>query len=382
MESTLIKKIIDSPLGIPRSYFLKLTIFALINIFLINFLFLPFITRFTSDSQSYLETAKYFAGKIADNQFIWRFLKPVVPYLVALVSPIFDFKPAFLFINSLFYLATAFVVYKIIKLMFNNDRQALVGSIFYLSAYPVLEYGIGYMTDLAGWFFFVLCVYLTLIFLKKPSYKLALAGGLVLAIGFLAKEYATGGGVFFVICLLFIHKDSFANKIKYLLVYSISFLIPFGAWQLIVYMRWYYSYFSWYNLVYHDYSGISRFYSEFFRLVLKSLAATFLAGWIFVVAGLWRIKKISAENKKIFLALILPSFLFLFWPAASSRLFFIVGLLLCLLASWGMVSWSFLMKNKYLYLGALAVVVAGNYFWFIFDDRLRFILNNILKIHY
>lgn len=367
-------------LGIPEAYYFVLLGFALLNILLINTIFLSYITPFASDSEGYLEIAKYFRGYTINLFYVPRLLKPLVPFLASLSSYIFNFKPAFLFVNSIFYLLIGFVIYKIIKLMFSNDRQALIGSLLFLSSYPMLEYGIAYMTDLAGWFFFALCVYLTLLFLKQPSYRWITWGALVSSFGFLTKEYAAAGCLFFAICLFFINKGSFLNKIKYLAVYLIIFLIPFGAWQLFVFFKFNYSYLNWWV----NNHGTNNFGYErdFIKLVIKSLAATFLLGWAFVLAGIVKIKKVSPDNRKILMALILPSFSFLLWPAASSRLFFVIGPLLTILASWGIVSWGASLKKKYLYFGSLAAVTLFNYFWFVFGNQLRVILNSLLNIRY
>jgi len=365
-------------LEIPRRYFIILLAFTVLNIFLVNFVFLSYITPFASDSDGYLEAAKFFRGMAPSIEFPWRLLKPVGPFLFAVASYVFDFKPAFLFVNSIFFLLIGFIVFKIIKLLFSDDLQALLGSMLFLSAYPMLEYGIAYMTDLAGWFFFVLSVYLSLRFLKQPSWQWIILNGLVTSIGFLTKEYAAMGSLFFFLCLFFVHKGKFTEKIKQLLVYGVLVLVPFGIWEAFVYLRFHYSFYDWFV---QNSFGTEKFEAEKFTLIAKSLAATFLLAWPFVIAGFANLRKMSWDAGKVLLALILPSFSFLLWPAASSRLFYIIGLLLSILASWGFVSVGWLRK-KYVYIPCLVLIVAGNYFWLVFDDRLRIFLKALFNIHY
>ncbi|MBI4709146.1 MAG: glycosyltransferase family 39 protein [Candidatus Portnoybacteria bacterium] len=313
MESDL------SALKIPSKYFFILAVFALINIFLIIFVLSSFVTPLASDSEQYLETAKYFNGQDAQI-YPHRLLKPIVPFFAALGSYVFGLKPAFLFINSLLYFFIGFIIFKIIKLLFNNNFQALVGSLLFLTSYPMLEYGIAYMTDLAGWFFFALSVYLTLLFLKKPSAAQAMLIGFIAAFGFLAKESGGMGILFFALCATFLLKDNWAGKLKYLFVAGIFFIAPLSLWQIFIYLKFHYTYYDWYLVG----QGSSAVYSkEFFRLFLKSLGATFLLSWFFVAAGLAKYRQLTKENRNILFALLPSSLTFVLWHGASSRLFFI-----------------------------------------------------------
>jgi hypothetical protein len=265
-----------------------------------------------------------------------------------------------------------------VKLLFNNERQALVAFILFLTAYPILEYGINYYTDLAGWFFFVFSVYLTLLFGRKPSYKIVVLNGIISAVGFLTKESGGVGTLFFVLFLFFVYRDGFANRLKYLLVIAAAFWLPVVLWQALVFWRYNYSYLDWYSL---GVESSSVFRQEYFRIVAKSLVAVFLLGWAPVLWGLAKIKEAASDTKRILLILVPPSFSFLLWPAASSRLFYIVGLLLSILASWGFACLINSHKHKFTH-SLLAAVVAGNYLWFIFDDKLRILVNFFLKISY
>ncbi len=366
---------------IPRNYFVVIAVFALVNILAINFFLQPYVTPFVSDSEQYVETAKYFKGE--DVQiFGQRMLKPLMPFLAAAGSNFFgDIGISFKFINSILYFFIGFLVFKIIKLLFDSDKMAFWGSLLFLSAYPMLEYGIAVMTDISGWFFFVWSIYLTLLFLRQPSNKLIIFNALVSAAGSLTRESGIMGALFFIICLFFIFKGNIAQKLKYLFVFCAISALPFLAWQIFVYIKFHYTYYDWLFIYNKEGQPADKYFAQFFRVLIKSLAATFLIGWAFVVLGLAKIKEMSKDNLKIIAALILPSFSFIFWFAASSRLFYILGLLLCILACWGIISSGWLAK-KYLLPISIAVILAGNYFWFIFDDKLRFILNSLLRITY
>lgn len=367
----------------PRSgrYYFFIGIFSLFNIILLVIVAPKLASPFVSDSFEYQETAKYLVGQSVVDYFPHRLLKPFALWLFGLGSFLMNIKTSFLFVNSVFYFFVGFLVFKIADILFGDKRQAVISSIFLLTAYPMLEYGISYMTDLSGWFFFILSVYLTLMFLKKPSYKLASLNGFVSALGMLSKESGGMGTLFFTLVLIFAFNETLKNKIKYFLVFCGSFLLPFSLWQTFVYLKFHYSYYDWY--LFNRGAGSSIYKKEIFKLVIKSLGASFLLGWIFVLAGAVKLKKdkqISAQTKRILLLLIPPSFSFLLWFAASSRLFYIIGLLLSLMAGYGIVV---LFKNKKIFqIISVSFVLSGNYFWFIFDDKLRSFLNYFLNIHY
>ncbi|MFH0852573.1 MAG: glycosyltransferase family 39 protein [bacterium] len=360
---------------IPRSYFVGLAIFALLNIFIINVFLLKFTAPFSSDSEGYAMTAQYFRGEAAP--VAQRLLKPLMPFFIAISSYVFGLKASFLFLNSIFYFLIAFVIFKIVKLMFDDDKQAFIASVLFLASYPMLEYGITYMTDLASWFFCALSIYLTLVFLKEPRYKWIILNGLICLAGFLTKEYAAVGILFFFICLFFIYKGDFLQKIKYLAVYGLFFAPVFLAWQAFVYFKFHFSYFDWFSL------GRAELYKEqLVQVVAKSLGATFLLGWLLVFAGVLKIKKMANENKKILLALFAPSLLPLLWIGASSRLFYVIAFLLCIFASFGMVNLGNWVHKTYAYALLLTIILAGNYFWLIYDDGLRLLINGLFKITY
>lgn len=364
---------------IPSKYFLLIAIFSVINIFLIIFSLFSYTAPFSSDSESYVETAKFLKGLINNFQHpYFRMLKPVMPFLIAIGSNYFDYGPTLILINAIFYFLIGFIIFKIIKLLFSSNFQALIGSLLFLSAYPILEYGLTYMTDTVGWFFAALSVYLTLLFLKKPSNKWVILNGLVCLVGFLTKEYIVLGILFFFICLFFVFGDDFKQKLKYFSLFCLIFLPPFFAWHTFVYLKFHFSYYNWFALGRSD-----EFKRDVIKVTIKSLAGTFLLGWVFVLAGILKIKNISSEIRKILLALVLPSFTFLFWIGASSRLFYIIAVLLSIIASFGFVTLIESGRSKKIAATALlGLVFAGNYFWLIFDDRLRQILNAFLNIRY
>ncbi len=343
-----------------NKYIVFLFCFVVFNILFINF-FPQFAAPFNSDSEQYLGSAKYFRG-LETTAYPQRLLKPIMPFLVAVLSPVFGFSAPFLIVNSLFYFFIGFLVFKIIKLMFDDDRQALIGSLLFVSAYPMLEYGIAFMTDLAGWFFFVWSVYLTLLFLKKPSNGLVVANGLVVGLGSLVKESGAMGAVFFGLCVLFVYRDALWNKVKLIAIFSASFLVLFLPWQAFIYFKFHYTYYTWFAFNWAA-SPQSQYAKEIIRIVVKSLGATFLLSWLFVLLGVSRWKELVFENRKIILVLILPSVAFFSHPAVSSRLFYIMGLLLAILASCGFVWFAGAVRKKYIYASVLIVVIAGNYFW-------------------
>ena len=188
------------------------------------------------------------------------------------------------------------------------------------------------------------------------------------------------GALFFYSMRFFALQESLSKKLKYFFVYVFSFLAPFFLWQFFVYLRFHYSYYDWF--LFNRGAGNKVYKNEIIKLVVKSLGASFLFGWIFAIYGtikLYLAKEITGKTKIIIAFLIPSSISFLLWFAASSRLFYIIGVLLSLFAGYGIIS---LVGNKYLQTGFVSAVLFVNYFWLIFDDKFRAVMNYFFNVHY
>jgi len=369
---------------------LVLGAFCIVSIFLLVFVLNNFTIGYSgSDSRSYIETAKLLTGQQYKEIIPYRLLKPAAPFVIGVLSFLMNMNTAFLLLNSVLYFLITILVFKIVVMLFNNQRHALISAVIFATSYPILEYGVTYMTDLPGWFFFVFSVYLTLHFLKRPSYWLSAFVGAVVAVGALTKETGALGGVFFVLSSLFLLEGGIGQRFRYVVVFFVVSIVPFAMWQVHVFNSIGYSYYDWYmrgeDYVANSFATLPRL-----PLLVKSIGGAFLLGWIVAVIGAIRLFLASRSNSAyksltlIILFLIISSSAFLLWPVPTSRFVFVGGLPLAILAGAAFFRYSLVdggvrkvCTNRLLVYAGVALVVLCNILWFVYDDVLRVSLTKL-----
>lgn len=306
-------------------------VFALLNIAAIFFIF---GLRVYGDTPEYLGTIKWFLGK-GENMHLRRLVTPVGLWL-AIPFEVFGSGAGLIIQNIIFYLLSAILVFKITELIYQNQRQALLASMFFITAVPALSNAISYLTDAGGWFFYLLSLFLTLLYFEGRKSRLIPLNGFLSGLGFLLKE-SGGFGVLFFLLMVLLSKDfKIKEKILKILGFGIFFFVPVLAWQ-----AWTFKYFNF--TVFHNYL-IARPGSEG-----EALALIFLRyiGQLFIVMGiLWPFILIGLKRElieknwqriKIFLALLPSSFIFLAWSTwAGARTVFYFAPLGILLATYGL----------------------------------------------
>ncbi len=318
-------------------------------------IFLFFGFQKYDDSPGYIYLIYWLQGKEAgvDIAFNWIILGPMES-LFAIPFQFLGEGAGIIVQNLLFYFFAAFLIFRIIQLIFNNKEQALWGTILFVAALPMLQFGLSYMTDMGAWFFYILSVFLTLLYLKNRDEKLIIINGLLSSFGTLIKTNGGLGIVFFILMILFSREFILKEKFLKMLKFGIPFLLPILAYQISL------SVFFHTNVV-KEYLGFDSFFltqgveeikafpgSVYAHLskpvvIAYAYAGEFLKsfgiiGLLFALIGLWRewLQK-SKERVKIYLALLPASFAFLIFPPADSRLAFISTPLLILWATQGLV---------------------------------------------
>lgn len=292
---------------------------SILLLFIGKIAFLPF--DYHGDYGSYQLTAEYIAGE-RDDVSAPRMLKPLQPALTALLSLTgLDYQTSFLLIIALFFIALSFAVHRFYLVFFHNERRAFAATLITLLTYPMLRYGLDAYTEVGSWFFYFAGLAATLSFLKQPSWKMLLLNAGIAAVGFLWKEYSIIHVGIFALATLFNGDLSLYRKIRFVMVFISLFLASTALWQIIVYLAWEYSYFTWYAT-----AGASGFGLSDYSLlgIGKSLFALLMVGWLFVPFAKKAVARLASREKLFFwLALILPGIV-LAWGYVSSRLYFVL----------------------------------------------------------
>jgi len=313
-----------------NKYLLFSLIFGGVNALAI---FLIFGLQVDSDTPGYITTLWHFLGRETGELLPYRILRPLGIIFALPFTSIFSGLGALIFENVLFYLGSLYLIFKISQKILKKEKLGFYSVIFFTTAYPLLRFGLAGMVDMGAWFFYLLSVYLTLLFLEEPKNYLVYLNGLVCGMGVLVKENGGVGILFFLAILLVSGKFRKKEIVDYALKFLPLFLVPILINQLITYHYFHYTYFHWY--LQNAKSYLKQSYT-FFNLA-KNFFVTFGLNWIFVLIGIWRIyNERDKETIKIFLSLAIPSFSFFLWPSITARLIYIAGPFLALLAARGL----------------------------------------------
>jgi len=327
---------------------------------------------YIGDYKTYIATGQFYAGVLGVAPSMQRVLKPLEPLANAALAPFFGWRGGFLIVVALFYVlltAATWVFFRKVfkKITWSADPltneavllplTACATALFALS-YPMLRYGLDAYTETGALFFFMAGMIELWWFIRWPNWRPLVATLVACTIGFLWKEYAILPVIMMQIAILWhpLLKGQWKKKITYLGVFDGIFFAVNVAWQAFVYFHFHYNYLQWYTT-----GGANNFAGGWsIYIVLKSLFALLIAGWLFVPFG-WAELGRMAKNLLFFfwLALFVP-FIVLGWGAVSSRLFYVLMPAFVTLAVLGMWRWR---KNPKDIVAITIVLLALDFAW-------------------
>lgn len=322
----------------------------IIRLFYVNFLL-------NSDAYQYIATGKLFWG-VGNEVFPFRILKPLAPWLTGLIATIsgLTYQSSFIVEIFVFYFLLGYISFAFFKYFFNSKGRGLIGAILYLTAYPVIMYGIDLYTETGAWFFWVLSAYLSLIYFRRKEYLYL--NILVIILGMLWKEYSFIAWALLLLTIFFHPQLAIKEKIKNLSIVFLIVTLFLVVLQVITYHYYQYTYIYYYSIGNPPESGSVDYHP---LAIIKSIFATFSLGWILVLGGLSRYFTSLTKSQRLFLYLmIIPSFMFLLWGGVSSRLYFVVAPFLVLLGLIG-ISDKFAKTATFKFL--MLAIIIFNYYW-------------------
>jgi len=348
-------------------------IILLLVIACLNILFcLRFGNPFRGDSQSYIDATQVIAQGI-DQDFsstiASRMLKPLPIIGIGLIAKIFniDYYQAFFLENIFFYFLTSVLIYYFLRFFFKNNIFILLGSIFYISAYPMLRDGIAMLTESGAHFFYILSCFLVCLFYKTPSFKYFFWTSLSIIIGFHWKEYSAVAGLFFFLVIISHPLLSIKSKIIFLSNYILFSLLIIVGWQFFVYHFFRYTYFDWIK------NGIAvPFYWTRIYYTLKSLFGVFILGWFLTLFGFLKREKFLTQ--KFLKYLLVACCLVFVWSGTDSRLYYVIALPGVVYLSTGLMYIDYFYGRKFLYY-LFVIALFSNYSWFLVNNDLRSFLD-------
>ena len=347
-----------------RKYLLLSLFLALVNAAVLLIFFVP---RFDhTDTSQYVSAINHVLGDENAELAPYRIMKPFPILIAALFNPILSPQNALIAQNILFYFLSSYLIFILIYRIYQNEKQAFYGTVLYFTAYPMIAYGLAALTDISGWFFYLLSVFFALDILKKPQIKKIFLAGFIAGFGMLFKENVAAAAIFFGALVLIATKFPLKEKLRYILVFGSAFLILPAINSIVIYNLFSFSYWSNYKSAWGAQSigGFSSFYMITPLRILIEIARAFLLGWVFVLAGV--LKEIflkSIERIKILLSFILPSISFFVWSYPHNRMIYIAAPLLVLLGSFGLLRSSQKLKiNNFIEVSSVFLFIIINYF--------------------
>ena len=273
------------------------------------------------DSGDYIQVALFFSGKMSQFTGLgrWRLLRPVVPFLASLLGHVMTLRVAFGAVNLVFWCASAVLMFYFTKLLTNDIRSAAISAVFLSSAIPLLILGAAVYTDMAGYFFILLCAFIILRWdLPRANLKRIILASLIVEIGMLSRETVAYVLLFALLyCLL--TRGSFPRIIVFVgIVVGLSAL-----WATLAGL----SYTNWIvvsgvNASPYPREGLLSGAQELLRSVLYAFGEYPIVLALFVL-GFLRVSDL--RKLKVYLSLLIPAILLLaVWPVPGTRYSFML----------------------------------------------------------
>lgn len=264
---------------------------------------------------------------------------------------------AWIFLNTLFYFLICFVFYLILKSIHNDEEVALFGTLFLASSYGLIAFGLNFLMDIGGWFFYVLSMYYMVIYARSLNrLHLLYAAGAVGA-GLLFKEYAVLGVIPIAFFLVYENWSysfkSIGEILKKSIVPALITILPLICLHVYIYSAFGYTYLDWLHTNEERYGSLNRFveYIKSFGSLLNFIGPIAMLGLYQYVRMYQKID----TRMRLFVNSVVVSFLPLFfWPGITQRVLFVAVPAIVILASFYIVQFR---DSKYRYVLAVLLVL-------------------------
>lgn len=316
-----------------------------INTLLYSVFLLHTPTRIPGDTPTYVAGADYLTGGLSPDVLVPLNRLLSAPLFIATIAGLSHFTgdtlSAIYALNFFFYFLSIFVFYHLALQVFQQRRIAFISALLYATTYGLSSFGVNYLADMSGWFFFVLTSLFAMRFFRGLKTRDFVLGLLSTIVGVFFKEYG-GLGLITLSLLILFSPLSIKNKLKYLGLAALGLLAALAVYHYWFYLHFHYSYFDWYryNLKMYAAPGVEAAGRYGLVLMTKVLGWVYLVGWPLFAWGLWRLWQRGERQLYLVLVSLLPASLsFLLWPALTQRIVFVFVPWLILVSAFGVSRW-------------------------------------------
>ena len=321
--------------------------YLLVLLYVLACVYLQPVFDIAGDAPSYLEAMRVLNGMPEPEHFTPNRLL-TTPGMVGVVAALgwlvgetqAGYMIVWFLVNSLFFFGLGFASYFLFCRVLNDRPASILATLFVMANYDVLVFGLNYLTDIGGWFFFAL----SLLFLfqaiesgedeRRNIWYAALAAG----VGVLFKEYAFFAFVPLGIFLLYRYGREPMALIRRSLPILVA-LLPMLAVHAGVYLTYGYTYLDWYAMNREVY-GFENWFENAIKsygIVMSVLAPIALIGLVLFV----RQMRLTFDAKRTLFvaAMALPGLAVFLWPSITQRLVFLSVPFAALLAGYAFKQW-------------------------------------------
>jgi 4-amino-4-deoxy-L-arabinose transferase-like glycosyltransferase len=284
---------------------------------------------YVSQIEAYRAGTPFVAGDQRAFKALYGFVGSLFPHSM-------DPNLVILIMNLVFLIgATVASYYFFLELGFEND-QALWGSVWFATGYPILKYGLAISTDISGIFFSLLTILAVMTGVRKNNVWLLVLASLVGFAGSLSKETGALGLIFGGVYLLSYFGVWEKKKVvKNLLVFCLPFWVLEFALLAVLQSVGSTNFLEWYKFAWQLYG--TQYYNLFYFMGVEG--STFHIFALFALAGIIYLMRYRGEDKRKrvseLVSLFIASSPMMLWPIFVSRILYPQFLFILPLALYG-----------------------------------------------
>ena len=247
MKRSRLLEVLRTPIA--PSLVLMVALIALV--YLATCLYIRPVFDVMGDAPSYLEAMKVLNGMEAPEGFIPN--RILTTFLsVGSVSALAwfmggSYMTAWFFLNSMLFFGLGIASYLLFKRVLVSTPAAIVSALFVVANYDAIIFGLNYLTDIGGWFGFVLSLYFLYRYVESKDARYVWRAALAAGVGGLFKEYAFFGLVPLGLYLLYEYRTNLLALIRASVPLMVS-LVPMLLVHAGVYLTYGFTYLDWYRM--------------------------------------------------------------------------------------------------------------------------------------
>jgi hypothetical protein len=230
---------------------------------------------------------------------------------------------SWLVLDSILYVTMGLFFYSLVKRMFDSSKTAFVGTLFLVTNYAAISFGLGYLMDMGGWTAYVASLFFSWRYLESycKEDKWLYISSTIIGVGGLYKEYAFVAYVIVFGVVVWGNWGKWFEILKKLFVTGVLAFTPFILMNIYTFV--YYG-----GYTYIDWMNFQKVYVYQDRVVefIKSFGSIYNFGWFLFIPGFYillkRYKDFIKDKRMFFICFCLISCLsVLLWPVVTRVLF-------------------------------------------------------------